>query len=83
MKETETVPISNSISCQNELQNQKLPDTLPKEDTNNHDEDDSDKQSENFDQSVVTERTTQHWIDMLSVDRNPIKRITSYFPHIC
>ncbi|CAH8663559.1 unnamed protein product [Schistosoma guineensis] len=82
-KETETVPISNSIPCQNELQNQKLPDTLPKEDTNNHDEDDSDKQSENFDQSVVTERTTQHWIDMLSVDRNPIKRITSYFPHIC
>ncbi|VDP22236.1 unnamed protein product [Schistosoma margrebowiei] len=82
-KETETVPISNSIPCQNELHNQKLPDTLPKEETNNHDEDESDKQSENFDQSVVTERTTQHWIDMLSVDRNPIKRITSYFPHIC
>ncbi|CAH8650324.1 unnamed protein product [Heterobilharzia americana] len=49
---------------------------------NNHD-DVFDDDNEDFDQIAAEETLAQEWIDLLTVDRNPIKRITSYFPRVC
>nr|CAH8875570.1 unnamed protein product [Trichobilharzia regenti] len=51
-----------------------------------YDDDEEDEDSDecdDFDENIAHEKVTQQWINLLSVDRNPIKRITSYFPHIC
>ncbi|TNN13924.1 Cyclic nucleotide-gated cation channel beta-1 [Schistosoma japonicum] len=82
-KECEQTSIGNSIPCQNDSRTQQSLNNSPKKDDIHDDKDnETDKESENLDQSFINERTTQQWIDMLSVGRNPIKRITSYFPHM-
>ncbi|KAH8867990.1 Cyclic nucleotide-gated cation channel beta-3 [Schistosoma japonicum] len=81
--ECEQTSIGNFIPCQNDSRTQQSLNNSPKKDDIHDDKDnETDKESENLDQSFINERTTQQWIDMLSVGRNPIKRITSYFPHM-